>query len=56
MEQGRNTNWLEEQPIMYFDTLLQYYLHIPDPGALSDEEWISKINILGQIRKKETSA
>ena len=30
-----------------------YYLHIPDPSLLSDEEWASRVKELQWIRKKE---
>ena len=43
---------LEAQPIMYFDTLLRYHLHI-DPNTLSDEEWAITIKQLEDIRKAE---
>lgn len=35
------------------NTMLQYYLHIPDPDLLSDEEWAAKIIQLKEIRKLE---
>lgn len=38
--------------VLFFDTLLRYYLHI-DPWALSDEEWAMTIVYLKEIREKE---
>jgi len=35
------------------NTSLMYYLHIPDPSLLSDEEWASRVKELQWIRKKE---
>lgn len=42
-------NWIE-----YYNTLLQYYLHIPEPEKLSDETWALKIKQLEHIRKSES--
>jgi hypothetical protein len=33
--------------------MLQYYLHIAEPGALSDNEWAQKFKQLQDIRQKE---
>jgi hypothetical protein len=44
---------MESDFISFYDTLLQYYLHIADPSALSDEMWALKIKHLEIIRKAE---
>ena len=46
---------MEDNWIGYVDTMLQYYLHISDPGGLSDEEWAVKFKQLEDIRKREIS-
>lgn len=35
---------------------LRYYMHIPDPDSLSDEEWAMRYRELEYIRKKEAEA
>lgn len=35
---------------------LRYYLHIPDPDSLSDEEWALRLAELDWIWKKEEEA
>jgi hypothetical protein len=32
---------------------LRYYLHIPDPDSLSDEEWAMRFKELEWIRERE---
>jgi len=43
--------------IRLFDAYLKFYMHIPKPQKLSDEEWAEEIQNLHFIRKteKETS-
>ena len=38
------------------DGMLQYYLSIPDPGALSDQEYAEKFAVLEKIRTEERKA
>jgi hypothetical protein len=35
------------------DALLNYYMHIPEPERLPDDEWEEKLRLLHWIRKKE---
>lgn len=35
------------------DTMLQYYLGIPEPEKLSNQDWAIKFAQLEEIRKKE---
>jgi len=35
---------------------LSYYMHIPDPDSLSDDQWAMKFRELEWIRKKEREA
>lgn len=35
---------------------LRYYMHIPDPDSLSDEEWAMRYRELEYIRMKEAEA
>ena len=35
---------------------LRYYMHIPDPDSLSDEEWAMRYRELEYIRMKEAAA
>jgi len=39
-----------------FDALLKYYMHIPAPQDLSDEDWAEEIQNLHFIRKTEKEA
>jgi len=34
---------------------LRYYFHIPDPDALTDEEWAARIRELEHVRKLEAN-
>lgn len=43
---------LFDNPIGFFNTMLEYYLHI-DPSKLSDLQWAEKISQLLEIRKME---
>lgn len=43
---------MKANPVMYYDTMLRYHLHI-DPEKLSDEEWAVQIKQLEDYRKKE---
>lgn len=38
---------------MYVNNLLRYYLHIPYPGGLTDDEWAISYAQLLDIRNKE---
>ena len=35
---------------------LRYYMHIPDPDSLSDEEWAARFRELEFIRREEAKA
>jgi hypothetical protein len=39
--------------VIYIDTVMQYHLSLPDPDALSDEDWAMKYFILLEIIKAE---
>lgn len=36
-----------------FDAYLKYYLHVPNPQLLTDEEWAEEMQNLHFIRKTE---
>lgn len=44
---------MDENPIGYIDTMLEYYLGI-DPSELDDAVWAAKFNMLQDIRKRES--
>jgi hypothetical protein len=46
---------LEENPLLYMDTMMRYFLHV-NPDELSDEEWLITYNQLSDIREKEAEA
>lgn len=35
---------------------LRYYMHIPDPDSLTDEEWAGRFRELEFIRREEAKA
>ena len=35
------------------DAQLRYYMHIPDPDSLTDEEWAARFRELEYIRREE---
>jgi hypothetical protein len=43
----------ESDSVRVINACLRYYLHIPDPDSLSDEEWAMRYRELEWIRKKE---
>lgn len=38
------------------DAQLRYYMHIPNPELLSDEDWAARFSELVWIRSKEAEA
>lgn len=52
----RTDGAVEGNSIVYLDTMLQYYLGIVNPSALSDEEWCLKIKQLERIRQRESQS
>lgn len=46
----------EENEVEYYNTLLQYYLHIAEPDKLPDDVWALKIKQLKHIREAEKNA
>lgn len=47
-EVGAERDWLR-----IMNASLMYYLHIPEPSLLSDEEWACRVKELQWIRKME---
>lgn len=45
-----------ETSIRIYNALLTYYMHIPEPGLLSDDDWAEKLQDLHFIRQKEKQA
>lgn len=39
--------------IRILNSQLRYYMHIPDPDSLSDEEWAARVRELEYIRNQE---
>lgn len=44
-------HWVE-----YGNVMLQRYLHIADPGKLSDDEWAIKLKLLEKLMKAEAKS
>lgn len=42
--------------IRKIDACLRYYLHVPNPELLSDEDWAARFSELVWIRKTEAEA
>jgi len=47
---------VEHDLVRIADAQLRYYMHIPDPDSLTDEEWAMRFRELEYIRKKEAEA
>ena len=45
---------VDDNPVGYIDTMLEYYLHI-DPSTLSDDQWAEKFLQVVDIRKREAN-
>ncbi|GAA5096924.1 hypothetical protein GCM10023210_31320 [Chryseobacterium ginsengisoli] len=42
--------------IRIYNALLTYYMHIPNPDSLSDEDWAERLQDLEFIRQQEKKA
>ncbi|WP_259840501.1 hypothetical protein [Chryseobacterium herbae] len=49
-------SYVLQTAIRIYNALLTYYMHIPEPGVLSDEDWAEKLQDLHFIRQKEKEA
>lgn len=43
-------------PLVWNNALLRYYMHVPDPNALPDDEYAAMLGCLLQIRELEAKA